>query len=725
MSGLYLKYPRPVNSSGGSTGSVTAQLIGFQLGSMDAQAASAFGASISSVAIFMQSATAAAPGLVNIAAQTFGGNKTFSNQVLLSDGTVSAPSLGFTNVPSTGFYKIGSGDIGFSLASQLALEMQTAGSNTNFAFGTSASNVISVPVLFSSNFNGTQFFQYGNNNTGSSSATVFQVMNGSFNTNNATTIENYSSWTSGYMNGGSAIAATLFQTGLYLISESTSGLIAFNVNGRTQGTQKAIMDKTGFTLNGGMNFSIIGSSSSGGTITQQGNTLGSSYSVMWPGQQGPQQTVLANTGSGSLAWVAYSTANNGSALVQRDVNGNATANNFVSTTTTIQSSGTSNLILTAGSARIQKVIGSNSLTITLPNATTLYSGQIFEFNCNTTQTVTIVNTGSTTIATAISGSYPYLICTDNSTVNGVWDVHWLMPASAAYGTAGLNVTGNITATTNVSAGTLIAGSTSFTSSTGGAAYTLTFPGAQGVAGATPMTNGLGALAWQYPGGPIAIKSANYAIGSQDGTIVISSGTATITLPIATNIAGQIFSIWKGFSSTETIIIATASSQTMDNSVTMVGLDFKGESITFQSLGSGSSLPNWTVLHRNIPFAQTGITVAGPTGWSTVRAQGVIRKDILPNVPSSTAWRLELNVNGTQTAAGPSNVYNIGSGTFSFGQASTFQSLSGGDIGTGTAPLTFCRTNPLNCTVQLQTIGSVSQAIIGGVAELTLRPIMAL
>jgi hypothetical protein len=88
----------------------------FGLGAFDANAPAATGDSLVGGLLSMQSATAAFPGLVNTAAQTFGGNKTFS-------GTLVASNLSGTN---TGDVTLGTAD-GLSLAGQvLSLALSSA-----------------------------------------------------------------------------------------------------------------------------------------------------------------------------------------------------------------------------------------------------------------------------------------------------------------------------------------------------------------------------------------------------------------------------------------------------------------------------------------------------------------------------------------------------------------------------------------------------------------------
>lgn len=161
--------------------------------------------------------------------------------------------------------------------------------------------------------------------------------------------------------------------------------------------------------------------------------------------------------SNQLSTVPYTASPNGATIVFRDINGNAAAVNFVSTTTTVQSSGTANLALSAGSARQLKIIGSNSMIITLPDASTLYSGQTYEVNNNSTGVMTVNNNGGSLVTSVISGAYVKIFCVDNSTVNGIWDNHALSPANAIWGSSRLNIVGSFSAS-SLSTGVVVANS---------------------------------------------------------------------------------------------------------------------------------------------------------------------------------------------------------------------------------------------------------------------------
>ena len=178
-----------------------------------------------------------------------------------------------------------------------------------------------------------------------------------------------------------------------------------------------------------------------------------------------QSITIASTGGGGISGTWSSTGNvvetngvnaakdsgkaaavgaTGSTFALRDSEGNSIFNNSVSVSTTTVSSGQT-IAMDSSFSRIQKITGSANTTFTLPDATTLTpSGWTFEFVVNTTGVVTINNNSNTLITTATAGSSLYLVCTNNSTSAGVWDAHWLAPASTIWGTAGLTLGGSST-----------------------------------------------------------------------------------------------------------------------------------------------------------------------------------------------------------------------------------------------------------------------------------------
>lgn len=154
---------------------------------------------------------------------------------------------------------------------------------------------------------------------------------------------------------------------------------------------------------------------------------------------------VVTDGSKNLASLAYTSAATASAIVQRDANANSMANNFVFNITNIVSAaGTTTL--TIGSSHYQRITGSTTQTIVMPNATTLSNGHWIEIANASTGIVTVnANDGSTLILSIPGGGACFLVLSDNSTSNGSWSTRFYMPSNASYGTSGMSITGTLTA----------------------------------------------------------------------------------------------------------------------------------------------------------------------------------------------------------------------------------------------------------------------------------------
>jgi trimeric autotransporter adhesin len=212
-------------------------------------------------------------------------------------------------------------------------------------------------------------------------------------------------------------------------------------------------------------------------------------------------------------------------------------------------------VLTVNSNRIQQLRGTNPQTFQLPDATTLLLGFSFEFNNNSSGTLTIVaNDGVTTILTMVPGSYARVSASSVSTTNGTWDYHWLMPSSAVYGTSGLTVTGSIAATTSLSTGAnsgssgsvLINGSTSGTISVlpqaAAGTYNFNLPTTAGTSGyfLTSAGGGSSPMTWTNPSSlpqgtvtSVSVVSANGFAGS------VANPTTTPAITLSTTVTGLI------------------------------------------------------------------------------------------------------------------------------------------------------------------------------------------
>lgn len=157
---------------------------------------------------------------------------------------------------------------------------------------------------------------------------------------------------------------------------------------------------------------------------------------------------VVTDGSKQLASLAYGTPSSASSLVQRDSNQNAFANNFVSKgTNVVSAAGTTTL--TSASTRLQNLTGSSTQTFVLPDATTMSVGSVFEFDNNSTGTLTINANGGGLIVTVPPGGYSRVKATAVSTSAGVWDAHFLAPTDNQWGFSGLSLKGTGSATGNI------------------------------------------------------------------------------------------------------------------------------------------------------------------------------------------------------------------------------------------------------------------------------------
>lgn len=253
---------------------------------------------------------------------------------------------------------------------------------------------------------------------------------------------------------GLPVASATTATELGFVSGVTSGIQAqLNAKQATIsiGAFSSTPTANGLTLSGAaINMDPADGTHPGGVSTSAQTFAGTkTFSAVNVSGLTASQAVVTDA-SKNLASLAYATANTGSTLVERDLNGNGYFVNAISTTANIVSAG-GTTTLTGGSARYEKVTGTSTQTIKMPDATTLVIGWLFEINNNSTQTVTVQDNAGGAIATMPSGSYAFVINTNNGTVAGSWDIHWAMPANASYGTAGMTINGtlNVTGTTTL------------------------------------------------------------------------------------------------------------------------------------------------------------------------------------------------------------------------------------------------------------------------------------
>lgn len=140
--------------------------------------------------------------------------------------------------------------------------------------------------------------------------------------------------------------------------------------------------------------------------------------------------------AGVIGEYLASATSQATSVVLRDASQNSYANNFVNKGASVASAaGTT--VLTVASARLQTLTGVAAQTFQLPDATTLVAGYQQQFTNNSTGLLTVTNNGGATICTVPAGGAVTVSATSIATTNGVWDVRFLAPSNAQWGSLGL------------------------------------------------------------------------------------------------------------------------------------------------------------------------------------------------------------------------------------------------------------------------------------------------
>lgn len=199
---------------------------------------------------------------------------------------------------------------------------------------------------------------------------------------------------------------------------------------------------------------ILSSSNSGSAVTFSGVvtvfvTYPSEKSVNLDasGNVSPLGTIASGTWQGTTVGVAYggtgvTSSSGANSVVLRDANQNITANNiYLGFDSTVSAGGTTTL--TAASAYYQRVTGTSTQTIKLPDATTVSNGRAFIIDNDSTQSITVVDNASATVDTIVSGTIDMVICLDNSTSAGTWIAYGWLPSNYDFGTSSANFGGAV------------------------------------------------------------------------------------------------------------------------------------------------------------------------------------------------------------------------------------------------------------------------------------------
>jgi hypothetical protein len=181
--------------------------------------------------------------------------------------------------------------------------------------------------------------------------------------------------------------------------------------------------------------------------------------------------------------------------VTRDIYGNSSFVNVIATNVSVATSNQT-ITMTAGSAYGQIATGTLNIQYNLPDATTCYLGQQYQF-CNTsTGTLTVkLHDGTTVNGVLPAGGLCLVTCTDNGTTNGAWiTTHTIPDTVNTWGVTGLTTGSQITSTVTTGTAPLVVASTTPVAnlSIGGNAATATALNSTAVAssGITMNTNKL-------------------------------------------------------------------------------------------------------------------------------------------------------------------------------------------------------------------------------------------
>lgn len=329
------------------------------------------------------------------------------------------------------------------------------------------------------------------------------------------------------------------------------------------------------------------------------------------------------------------------------------ANNvYLGFTTITAAAGTT--VLTNSSSGWQQVVGTTTQTIQLPNATTLYKGLAYTIANNSTGSVTIKDSASTTIDTTVSGGTSVLVLTANGTSAGTWVAYSYVPSTYDFSTTTANF-GNATITNAVWNGTAIAsgyggtGLTTFTAanyalySTSSSALTAgTLPVAAGGTGATTLTSN-GVL---YGTGTTAVGAT-------------SAGTTGQVLIATTSGAPS----WGAIPSTAAVTSFSAGTTGLTpSSATTGAVTLAG---TLATTNGGTGLTTFTAANNALYSTSSSAltagtlpTAAGGTGLTSFTANGAVYASSTSVLTTGT---LPIASGGTNSTATPT-AGGVGYGT---------------------------------------------------------------
>lgn len=351
----------------------------------------------------------------------------------------------------------------------------------------------------------------------------------------------------GVVNSGPGICQQSAQTGAYNLvclnaTSSSGGLSMTNIGGAT----------------GGFTFTLNGTTQGIATVTLPVNTndfvcfadttgtlkdcgaptyANPSASVGFSAVNGSASSGMRSDAAPALSSSIYNTSSVASTLVERDANQNAFANNWVFKATNVVSAGTTTT-LTAASTRLQTLTGSANQTFQLPDATTLSVGTTFEFNNNSTGTLTVVDAASGGVSSLLAGGYARVTAIAVSTTAGSWDKHYLISANGSWGTAGVFI-----GTNGGSGGVInLAGSSTGSvalqvAAAAGSGTVFQLPATNGSAGQVLQTNGSGVTSWAGAAPTVQSCASGLTCDNSSHTYTATAGTVRVRIQMCGGGAG--------------------------------------------------------------------------------------------------------------------------------------------------------------------------------------------
>jgi len=329
--------------------------------------------------------------------------------------------------------------------------------------------------------------------------------------------------------------------------------------------------------------------------------------------------------------------------VVKDGNSNIQVNNVQKGYTSVTSAGTTTT-LTAASTYVQRITGTNTQIIQLPDTTTLTNGHVFIIDNDSTGAVTVNTSTATLLDTVSPGAMGYFFVEDN-TVNTVagWGKYAYLPGTVDWGTS--SVTGVPSVTTSAANFSLL----------------------------TPTTNSL-----TLDSGTTG--AVNLGTNANAKTITIGNTTSGTSLSFQSQ--GAVNTSFN-FSGSSAAVLQTPG-----------GTGNPTQNLTIQS---GTTSQSTTSNTNSGSLTITTGSAANTNGGSGNATSGSITMDVgAASAVGGSQTNGSISIGGSNAASvaiGRSGVTTTINGTVSFGTLSGALTLRSGSTGVGTAPLYFGNSSP--------------------------------